>query len=285
MTTDNSYVGAGHGSAAPLLLNEARWGQSGAYAGTDAGAGGTLLALVPDASFSFAGHDFGPSRVSAGFSRSADNVYGGESGATSSSAAFVGYTFKAARNVKVSTVASFLDEKRQLLGAQSTGALSLGDAARSESFGLGAEIDLGHGYSLGFDASYAVTTPGAAQNSLISNVSALQSMSASLALAKSGLAAEDDSLGIQLAKPLRVFAGAADVTVPTGADADGNPVLQTTRVSLAPTGNETDVNLSYARPFGKDVSASVTLSGRQDADNIAGARDAAGMVRVKMKLN
>ncbi len=112
MTTGDSYLGVGQGSAAPLLLNDARWGQDSAFSNTDAGRGaGALMGLVTDGTFSFMGYDLGKaSRFSAGFARSSADIFSGANNSTTSSAAFMGYTYAVNDGWKVSGTASFLDE-------------------------------------------------------------------------------------------------------------------------------------------------------------------------------
>ena len=237
---------------------------------------------MPDSRFSFFGYDVDTtSRFSFGLVSTEGDSFDATSGQFSSRGTFFSYTMKASDNVKFSVTSSMLDEKNMALGSQSTGYLSLASEASSTSYGFGSEIKFADGYSLGFDAAYATTETQDSSKSLISDVSTLQSYSFSVALAKKDMAVKGDKLGVQISKPLRVYSGSANVTMTTGVDGSGNPVTETRRVSLVPDGNETDINFSYNRPLGEDITGSLSLTARDDADNIRGARDVAGMFKVK----
>jgi hypothetical protein len=143
---------------------------------------------------------------------------------------------------------------------------------------------MGEGFNLGLDTIIATTKPSGAQDSLISNPSQLYSAGFSIALNKENLTGADDTLGVSVKKPLRVYSGSADVTVPSGTDASGNPVVHTVHASLTPSGNETDLGVDYMRPLTFKSNLSFSMSYREDADNVAGAKDGAVMMRYNLKF-
>jgi hypothetical protein len=91
----------------------------------------------------------------------------------------------------------------------------------------------------------------------------------------------DSFVGFTLKKPLRVYSGTATVDVATGIDLTGNPIVSRQTIGLAPSGSETDLGASYGLPLGDGVSASLNLTARFDADNVAGARDAGAIFRLR----
>ncbi|MEI6730006.1 MAG: hypothetical protein WCL30_02000, partial [Pseudomonadota bacterium] len=76
--------------------------------------------------------------------------------------------------------------------------------------------------------------------------------------------------------------GSASLAVPTGVDANGSPVISNVKASLVPSGNETDVGFNYNRPLGDSVNAGLSVTYRDDADNISGNKDAAALLKVKV---
>ena len=59
-----------------------------------------------------------------------------------------------------------------------------------------------------------------------------------------------DRLSIRIAQPLRVSRGGFDLTLPTRYDyATEQAGFSTTRLNLAPTGRERDIEAAYSRPL------------------------------------
>jgi hypothetical protein len=278
------FIGFGQGSGAALSFNDARWGGENAFTGMDTSASGALLGLVSNGSFSSFGMDlnsrghFAVSFLTTGMN--ADDPSGDDSLQATGGA--LAYTFKPSQSLKVSVTSSMLSEKNMLLGSSSSGAFSLGSATQSESFGLGVNIALSRGWALGFDGAYALTDSSGSGGSLISDTSRLAGYSFTLGLVNQNLTGIHDSFGVSVAKPLRVYSGSVDLTVPTGTDMNAQPIVSHVRVGLAPSGNETDFSLDYLRPFGPKMTGGLNVAYRNDADNIAGAKDFAAMYRFKL---
>jgi len=282
---DGTYAGAGQGAGAAMSFNDARWGEKTAFFNSDTAMGGTLLGLTDNASYSSVGFNSGKDEhVSLGVMSTAENDFTSASGQQASAyGAAVGYTVRPSDQWTFSWTTSYLSEKNMLLGSAGSGYLGLGEAS-TVSFGMGTNVKLGEGFNLGLDTIFATTNPSGAQDSLISNPSRLYSAGFSVALNKENLTGADDTLGLSIKKPLRVYSGNADVTVPSGTDASGNPVVHTVRAGLAPSGNETDFGVDYVRPLTYKSSLSFSMSYREDADNVAGEKDGAVMMRYKLKF-
>ncbi len=283
---NGTYVGAGQGPDAALSFNDARWGAGKtAFANSRDSMGGALLGLTDTATYSSVGFDQGKDKhISlAIMSTAADDFTSSVGQQASAYGAAIGYTTKPSENWTLSWTGSYLGESDMLLGSPASGYLSLGQAS-TVSFGVGANVNLGHGYNIGFDTVAATTSPSSNSQSVIAGTSRLVSAGASAVITKENLTGRDDTLGVFAKKPLRVYGGSADVDVPRGEDANGNPTIYKERVGLAPSGNETDIGFDYTRPLGFGVMSSVSMTYRDDADNIAGARDGAAMAHVNLRF-
>ncbi|MGO8919845.1 MAG: S8 family peptidase [Stellaceae bacterium] len=285
-----SYVGVGQGSNAALSFSDARWDGRTAFFNTDADASGALLGVSQKSlGFAAVGLDVGKaSRVSMAVTTTSDDMLAGIQAPTASShGVAVGYTFSplAGKVWQISLTASELNEQNQLLGTLSNGPLQLGGpSAGTRGMGLGNAFDLGRGYKLGFDMAWAVTDATKNANSMITGTSALTSYALAAAFSKDGVLEEKDTVGITAKKPLRVYSGGASVAYGAGTDMSGAPIVQTQRVSLVPSGNETDLGIAYSKPLLTGMTGSLALSFKNDYGNVAGAKDAAVMTRLRFNF-
>ena len=243
-----------------------------------------MLGTVSGAHFATAGFAIGEGqRIAMSVINASEDAFGSTNGAPASArgSAFA-YTMQPTNSWQVSFTSSFINESNMLLGSTADGSmLGFGSSNDTMSFGVGTNVDLGDGYQIGIDAAYASTGSTGNSNSLIGGTSRLDSSSFNLAIAKDDVTGVGDRLGVSLDKPLRVFSGSANVSVPTGTDNNGMPIIQNQNVSLVPTGSETDLGFVYSRPLAERLLGSFNFIYRNDADNVAGAQDAAAMMRVK----
>lgn len=283
---NGTYIGAGQGSDAALSFNDARWGEGKtAFANSRDAMGGAVLGLTDTATYSSVGFDRGKDQhISLAIMSTEAEDYTSSGGEQASAyGAAVGYTVTPSENWTLSATGAYLDETDMLLGSPASGYLSFGQAA-TVSFGMGASVRLGNGFNIGFDTVAATTSPSHNSQSLISSTSRLFSAGASVVVTKENLTGRDDTLGAFVKKPLRVYGGSANVDVPRGEDEDGNPIIYKEQVGLAPSGNETDIGFDYRRPLGYGFTSALSMTYREDADNIAGARDGAAMAYVNLKF-
>jgi hypothetical protein len=283
------YLSYGEGSSGSMLFSDARWGGDSVFFNTDSSTRTSLLGVVDNANFSAVGIDVGTdSKVAFGFlyaNNSNDDLGLTNMNETSATGTAIAYTTKATENSKISFTSSILNEENSLLGSVSGGVVGFGKSTSSVAFGVGGEYDFENDLSLGLDLNYSTTNATKNPDSLITSTSRLQSYSANLALTKKNLATTDDKLGFSIIKPMRVFSGSANLSLPTGADDEGNPIIQNQTVSLAASGSETNFTLSYFYPFTEDLDTNVNFSYRNDADNIAGNTDGAAMLKIRYSFN
>jgi hypothetical protein len=278
---NGQYFGAGHGPNAALSFNDARWGGKTAFFNSDDSMAGALLGLTASTDYAAVGMDLNShSHMAFGGMTSKSADFTSLSGQhPQAQGAALGYTLRPAAGWTFSLSSSFLREDNMLLGSQGSGYLSLGQTSTT-SLGLGGSVDLGRGYTFGVDTIAASTSGSHTQNSLVKSTSRLTSAGFSMVLNKENLTGVNDNLGISVKKPLRVYAGSAQVEVPTGTDNNGNALMQRSNVGLTPSGSETNCTFSYRRPLAPGMSSELNVSYRQDADNVAGARDAAAMLHL-----
>ncbi len=284
-SNDGNYSGAGQGTGAASMFNDARWNEKTAFASGDSAGAGEVFGLIQNANFSAKAFNITPSsRLS--FEMMTTQNMGATDSVNDSSAHGIamGYTFNPTKKIAVSLTSSILDENNMLLGSTASGPLSLGKSSYTTSFGAGTNIKLGNGYQLGFEASYFTTGASSNNDSLITSISPLSGASFNLALSKEQLFDKNDEISIALRKPLRIYSGTANVAIPVGTDMDGNPIIQNELVSVVPTGNETNFDLGYSLALSDYTQTGFNLSYRNDADNIAGYNDSAVMVTFDFKF-
>lgn len=279
----DTYLGLGQGTNAALSFSDARWGRHSAFFNVDTTASAALLSVAGGAQFVSTGFALGEeSRIAMSlFSTPEQSSFGplGTRAGTARGGALA-YTLAPSGRWQISLTSSYLGESDRLLGTTSTGSLlDLGASAQTVSLGFGADVDLGRGFQLGFDAARASTAPIRNSGSFFRGTSELQSQSYTLAFAKRNLTGAGDTLHLTIDKPLRITAGAANMILPVDTDNSGNPVLRSSRVSLVPDGSETDFGFGYARPLIGNLTGSFNMIYRSDAGNIAGYEDTAAALR------
>jgi hypothetical protein len=177
----------------------------------------------------------------------------------------------------------YLHEQNGLLGTtyDGGGALGLGGDHGSLSLGVSSAVALGENAGLLFDLSLARSDGAAIADGLVTSVTPTLARAYGIAFVDRNLLKDGDHLTLGLKRPLTVIAGAANLST-ASVDSEGNAVLGTTRVSLAPQAGETDLVLGYSTPWQYGIGLSADLSLRRDHDNIAGNNDALAMVGAKL---
>ncbi|MFO1187758.1 MAG: S8 family serine peptidase [Alphaproteobacteria bacterium] len=283
LMTGGTYLGIGQGANAALSFSDARWGRHSAFFNVDTTASAALLSVANDARFVSTGFALGEDqRVAMSLVATPEQSSSGPLGTRAGAArggAFA-YTLAPSDRWQISLASSYLDERERLLGTTSTGSfLDMGTSAATTSLGFGADVDLGRGFQVGFDAAHASTEPVRSASSFFQSTSNLESESYTLAFAQRNLTGAGDTLHLTIDKPLRIISGGANMMLPVDTDNYGNPVIRSSRVSLVPDGNETDFGFGYRRPLLGNLSGSFNMIYRSDAGNIAGYEDTAAALR------
>jgi subtilisin family serine protease len=280
------FVAGGHGAGFAGSFDEGLFGASSGltrtsmFAPSGASVSTALLGFADASSYGVVAAPVAAGRLAVAFSSSSDDTLDAVTGGSATAdGGVLGYSFTLGETWQMGLTAGALAETNELLGAVYAGSLALGRDSRSYSLGVSTSFSLDDvlptkGFKLAFDAVVARTDPGSPQGSLITGASAIESLGFGAALAKDQLFDEQDSLALGIKKPLRAYAGTANLVVPVGTDADGNVVTEKRSASLVPSGNETDLDLTYGRRFlMPDVMTTFGLQFRKDADQVAGHDD------------
>lgn len=150
--------------------------------------------------------------------------------------------------------AGAMAESGSVLGARSSGGLSLADGARTLTGGLRAEIDFGP-VAVYADGELGRTVVDSASQSLFRDLEGLRTGRFSAGLKAAHLFDQSDRFIVAFAQPLRIEGGAAVIRTVTGRDySAGRLIYNDVSVPLAPTGRELDISLGYAlspNPWGR----------------------------------
>jgi hypothetical protein len=275
-----NVVAMGRGISSTASFAEAMWGAD-TLAADQSGRFGTATALMSLAQGGYsaaAGYNFGDrARLAVGWSST--DLQAGSGQVTdrtrsTAKAAMVGVNFRLTHRLTAGAAVGTLAEENGMLGATYDGAgpLTLGAHHRSRSVSFASSYDLGGGRSLMADATVADTDGASMASSLIRDVSALKARAYGVSFIQADAFKGGDRLTLSVRKPLRVISGQASIAVTT-VDQDGYPVTSFTPVDLAPSGDETDVSVAYAAPFGSAVRLSGAVEVRSDARNTDGLTD------------
>jgi hypothetical protein len=145
-----------------------------------------------------------------------------------------------------------VEERYGVLDSVGGGALGLPSTSSTSFFGLNGRLTLSERLALLGQASFGVTDPGPAENSLIRDMSALHSFGFGAALAGRDLLASNDRLMIAASQPLRVYVGSAVVRRPIERTIEGRIISRNDKVDLEPDGREVDLELGYSLPLGRN---------------------------------
>ena len=137
-----------------------------------------------------------------------------------------------------------LQEDGSLLGGAPGGALSV-DAAESRFVRLSGYRSINTRLALLAAYTGALTEVDAASGKLLDNFSDLSSQAWLVGLGAKELFSSGDAASLTLSQPLRVTAGSAELDVPYALGADGRIFRNRQRISMAPTGSETLLEMTY----------------------------------------
>jgi hypothetical protein len=133
-----------------------------------------------------------------------------------------------------------------------------------------------------------MTTLNPATGSLFADFSTLNSRALGLSLLRNDVLTDYDRLGFSISRPLRVYSGTTHVKTPIGRTNNGNIIYDQQHVSMAPSGEQTDYEISYERPLLMPGSTSgsmgLTLFHIEDADHVENQRDNGFMMTINIPL-
>ena len=182
---------------------------------------------------------------------------------------------------KVTTVLSVgqLSEQNSALGLQGTGALAINNSVATQFLTLAATAPIADKTSVSVMASTGTTSGYRNQaSSLIDGASAVQSAAWALGLARNDLFSAGDRVGVTLAMPLRTISGSMQVTNAVDqSQLDGSLTFATQEISLAPSGQQRNLEFAYTRPTSKMGTISASAVMQLDPGHVAGAATEYGL--------
>ncbi len=137
-----------------------------------------------------------------------------------------------------------LQEDDSLFGGAPGGALSV-DAAESRFVRLSGYRSISPRVALLAAYTGALTEVDSAPGKLLDNFSDLSSQAWLVGLGAKDLLSSGDAASLTLSQPLRVTAGSADLDVPYALGTNGHIFRARQRISMAPAGSETLLELTY----------------------------------------
>ncbi|HEY2034844.1 MAG TPA: S8 family peptidase [Rhizomicrobium sp.] len=140
-------------------------------------------------------------------------------------------------------------ERHGMLGGVNSGAMAIADGANTSSVGLSGRVGFGNGWVTTVSYSEGITQLDLRSNGIASSADTLHSRAYGVAVAKHGLFADNDSLGLAVSRPIQVYSGGLGLTLGTGLDDSGNLLTGTEHVSLVSGTPETDFEMGYVTTF------------------------------------
>ncbi len=169
-----------------------------------------------------------------------------------STAAVLRGAFDVGERLGVGIHLSNLVERGSLLGGSAGGPLGVDDSD-TLSLGLSANYRLTDRFSLVSHYAYGRTDADDARNSLLHDFSDVRHETYGVGLLGHELFREGDALGVALSRPVRITDGTVTLTTPYARDISGNISSHSERISLAPQGAETDLELFYRFDAGRNT--------------------------------
>ena len=117
--------------------------------------------------------------------------------------------------------------------------------------------------------------------SLFQSFSNIESQAYGLALSKTGVFGDRDSLGIAISRPLHISGGTAVIHASTGVTEDREIVYSTEVLNLASSTPETDYEIGYTAKLDEGLTLQTNVMFQQNAGGEAGANAVAGLVTLK----
>ncbi|MEC9482922.1 MAG: peptidase S8, partial [Halomonas sp.] len=153
----------------------------------------------------------------------------------------LGLAYALTDGLSLSVGAGLVQEDNGLLGARGSGALGLGEENRLSLGRVGLDYSFGEHWSgfAGYERGHADDVSG---NGLIAGIEDIRSEETAF-----GLQWRDErhQAALTIRQPLRLESATATLDVPVGRTLDGQVVRETREVSLAPSGQQRDIELGY----------------------------------------
>ena len=192
--------------------------------------------------------------------------------------------FRLTDYLSLSMTQAYLYEQGSTLSGVSERAFELSDV--TETFGLTTAVNVDLPASIKGKLHYteAMTTLNPVSSSLFTDFNTLNSRAFGLSLLRNDVLLHDDRLGISISRPLRVYNGTTQIKTPIGRTINGNIIYDQHHVSMAPSGKQTEYEISYEQPLLMPGSIGLTLFHIEDANQVENQQENGFLVTIKIPL-
>ncbi|MEQ1755492.1 MAG: S8 family serine peptidase [Micropepsaceae bacterium] len=179
--------------------------------------------------------------------------------------------------------AAYTEEDNSLLGSTEQGALALTSTASTTSVGAGVRFDLGDQWAASASWSMGKTQASPMSGGLVQSFSDIESQAYGLAISKTGVFADDDSVGFAVSRPLHITSGTAVIHASTGVT-DGREIIYSDEtVALASATPETDFEAGYTSKLSEDTTLQANFIYQQNVAGDSNQDAVAGLVTLKTR--
>lgn len=179
--------------------------------------------------------------------------------------------------------AALTEEENSLLGSTEQGALALTSSATTTSIGASVRFDLGDQWAMSASWSTGRTQASPMNGGLVQSFSEIESQAYGLAVSKTGVFEDDDSVGFAVSRPLHITGGTALMHASTGVTEGREIIYSDETVSLASSTPETDFEAGYTSRLSEDTTLQANLIYQQNVSGDASQDAVAGLVTLKTR--
>lgn len=179
--------------------------------------------------------------------------------------------------------AAYTEEENGLLGSNEQGALAMTSTAATTSVGVSTRLDLGDRWTASASFNMGRTSATPMGTGLVQAYSDIESQAYGLAISKTGVFTDEDSVGFAVSRPLHITGGTARIHASTGVTEDRNIIYTDETVGLSSSTPETDFEAGYTAKLSDDTSLQVNAIYQQNVNGDASSDAVAGLVTLKTK--
>lgn len=165
-----------------------------------------------------------------------------------------------------------LNEKDTFLSNYFSGAYQTG-SAKTNSVSLTAASELGDNFDFIAQASKGKTGVDTLSNSVVSNITTVDTSGYSLALIKNGFTSKNDKAYFSIKQPLKVDSGDLTLRTANGLNADDSISFVDQSVSLKSADSEKVYTLGYSNDNGDDSKTSILVNYKQNPSHDSNTKD------------
>ncbi len=182
----------------------------------------------------------------------------------------------------IAFTAGFVNEQNAMLGSISTGISKLADSTNTTFAGVSAKFDLGGGLNAfgGFEMGWSKVQ--SAHNSIVENMSDIQSQSFRAGITKTGVVGKSDTFGFVVSEPMRVNSATASLNVANSQNADGSINYVSSTADISASAHELDMQAFYTTSVSQESNFAAGLLFRNNAGHVEGESEAIAMARYKL---